>query len=68
VPCPKCNGEMETGFIPDFSYGAVLSSSWYEGEPEKNWLGNIKTKNIPKIAITTERCTKCGFLESYARP
>ena len=65
--CPKCSGEMEAGFIADLTYGAILASSWIEGEPEVNWRGTAKIKGKRKIDIATERCTKCGFLESYAR-
>ena len=68
MSCPKCNGDMEAGFVPDFSYGSVFCSSWVEGDAEKGWLGGVKTKNRTKIAITTYRCTNCGFLESYAQP
>ena len=68
MPCPKCDGEMQSGFIPDFSYGSVQASSWYEGEPDKNWMGNIKIKGRPSIPISSERCVECGFLELYARP
>jgi hypothetical protein len=58
---------METGFIPDMSYAAILSSSWVEGEPAKGFLGNIKLGGKRRIAAKTFRCTKCGYLESYAR-
>jgi hypothetical protein len=37
--CPKCQQEMEEGFIPDRSYGAILVGSWLEGAPEKGWTG-----------------------------
>lgn len=65
--CPKCSSAMEAGFIPDFTYGTILPSSWVEGVPEKNWRGLIKTRDRRNIAITAERCTGCGFLEMYAR-
>jgi predicted nucleic-acid-binding Zn-ribbon protein len=66
--CPKCQGAMETGFIPDSAYGAVLRTNWTEGEPETNFFGMLKIKGKRKIAITTDRCATCGYLESYARP
>jgi hypothetical protein len=67
--CPKCQSAMELGYIPDFSYAAVLRTKWTEGEPEKNFLGSsLKLKGKRQIEITTDRCTKCGYLESYARP
>jgi hypothetical protein len=66
--CPKCQGDMEAGFIPDFSYGTILQSNWFAGDAEKSWRGSIKTSGKRQIVITTDRCTKCGYLESYARP
>lgn len=66
--CPKCQGAMESGLVLDYSYGAILPLQWMEGAAEKNFLGNIKTKGRRRIAITAERCTRCGYLELYARP
>jgi predicted nucleic-acid-binding Zn-ribbon protein len=66
--CPKCQGAMETGYIPDANYGGVLRSSWTEGAPERNFFGLLKFKGKRQIATTTDRCTTCGYLESYARP
>ena len=44
MKCQKCNGEMETGFIPDYGYmNEIAQSQWIEGEPEKSW-GAIKQK------------------------
>jgi hypothetical protein len=58
---------MQPGFIPDFGYGSIQASSWIEGEPEKNWMGNVKTTGMARLAISTERCMSCGFLELYAK-
>jgi hypothetical protein len=64
--CPKCQTGMEKGFTPDFTYGTVMLGSWVEGELEKSWAGNLKTKGKRKIGITVYRCAGCGFLETYA--
>jgi phage FluMu protein Com len=67
IKCPKCNEEMEEGFIADYTHGAVLVSKWVEGEPEKSfWLGT-KTRGKEKVKVKTYRCSGCGYLESYAR-
>jgi len=65
--CPKCNGEMEEGFILDQTHGKQLVSSWIAGKPEKSfWLGtNINGK--AQHYIQTFRCADCGYLESYAQ-
>jgi hypothetical protein len=66
--CPKCQGAMETGFIPDCTQGGFIEGRWTEGQPEKGFLGGIKVSGKRQIVITTDRCTKCGYLESYAMP
>lgn len=60
--CPKCEGEMEEGFIVD-TWGRVgHGSSKQEWGNDRNFIGQLKTKK----QIATYRCTSCGFLESYA--
>lgn len=66
--CPKCNGEMEQGFVLDMTYGAQRVSEWVRGAPEKSFWTKIKAPATGRIPIGTLRCTSCGFLESYARP
>ena len=45
MKCQKCNGEMETGFIPDYGYmNEIAQSQWIEGEPEKSWGGVLSKK------------------------
>ncbi len=65
--CPKCQGAMEVGFVADYSYAAILPERWTEGSFEKSFLGNLKVKGRRQIEITTDRCTRCGYLEYYAR-
>jgi hypothetical protein len=65
--CPECGGEMEIGFIPDFTYGAVLPQRWSKDAPQKNWLAGVKFKRDQSRTIETYRCTSCGLLKSYAR-
>ena len=65
--CPKCQGRLEEGFIADAVSGGVFTSKWIEGEPERSLWSGIKTKGKRKVAISTFRCTNCGYLESYAK-
>jgi len=67
MSCPKCLGQMEAGFVPDFSYGVVLQASWTEGTPDKNFLGSIKVKGRRQIPLSADRCPRCGYVEIYAR-
>ena len=65
--CPKCESQMEEGFILDNSYGARLQSEWVEGEPEvSRWTG-VRLKGHEHVPVVTLRCVRCGYLESYAR-
>lgn len=64
--CPKCSGRMADGFVTDNTYGSVGVASWVAGIPEKSIWTGLKLKGRAKIAITTRRCERCGFLESYA--
>ena len=63
ITCPKCQGAMEQGFVAD----RVLTR-WIEGALETSVLGWPKIRGKRKIPISTNRCTKCGYLELYARP
>jgi hypothetical protein len=57
---------MEQGVIPDQGYGKVWASSWQQNN-ERGFFGGLKSWKVKRIEITAYRCTKCGYLESYAR-
>lgn len=61
--CPKCKGEMEEGGVfasqGDTSYG---TTRW--GQKKKVLIGWIWNNKKESVAF---RCTKCGYLESYAK-
>lgn len=65
--CPKCAGAMVDGYTVDQGdYGSTSVPSWREGEPKKSiWVG-LKLGGTTPIEITTWRCRRCGYLESYA--
>jgi hypothetical protein len=58
---------MDEGFIKDESHGAVRASTWVEGPPEKSFWTGTKTRGKKQVQVTTFRCQRCGFLESYAK-
>ena len=65
--CPRCEGTMLIGVVPDYGEGNFgLQSRWVEGRFEAKWYGTIKTKNRRVLLIDTYRCERCGYLESYA--
>ena len=59
---------MEAGLIPDEGYSHTFMSKWVEGIPEKGFFFGLKLKGRRQFAMTTYRCTACGYLESYAGP
>lgn len=66
--CSKCQGLMEEGFIPD-GIGALRASKiteWYEGIAESSIWTGVKVTGTAHYKVRTYRCTKCGYLESYA--
>jgi hypothetical protein len=74
LSCLRCQGVMETGFTVDTSTnGGRLVGSWMAGEPEySTFFGKVlpvlaKMKGRAAIHTVTYRCTRCGYLESYAR-
>ena len=66
--CPKCNGSMSEGFIVDHGdYGAAHVSTFQAGEPRKSFWTGLKQSKEDQIAVTTLRCGRFGYLESYAK-
>ena len=65
--CPKCGGEVETGFLLERAhYNAALVTQWVSGPPEKSFWTGLKLDARARYDVTTCRCKTCGFLESYA--
>lgn len=66
-PCPKCNGQMAQGFVPDYSYGAVVVGAWHGGLPKKSFWSRTKVPRAGTgMPIGAFRCEECGYLEFYA--
>ena len=58
---------MTDGFIVDEGHGTFARARWQEGQPVKNWWGSLKVRKKELIGVTTARCRRCGYLESYAK-
>ena len=65
--CPKCGGRMVEGFVIDEGYGTAHVSTWQEGEPRRSIWTGVKKSREDQAKVTTWRCGRCGYLESYAR-
>ena len=64
--CPKCEGQMERGFVCDHSLASDRLLQWVEGEPEKGGTTGLKLIGRKANEITrTDKCVKCGYLEFY---
>jgi hypothetical protein len=63
--CPKCDSQMEQGFVLDVIQRLV--SQWAPGAPVKAFWTGTKLPAGKLIPIGVFRCASCGFLESYAR-
>ena len=64
--CPKCQGEMFPGFIPDFGDQGARQSSFYAGDPRRAWFGGVKINENDAMPVGAYCCVACGFLEFYA--
>lgn len=66
LSCPKCSGSMETGLILDQTYGATVQTEWMEGDPKRSFWTGLQVRDRARHPVVTYRCTRCGYLESYA--
>jgi ribosomal protein L37E len=67
ISCPRCGGSMEQGYMVDVSYGHTAVPKWVEGEPVSSfWSSGLKLRGKEQRDVSTYRCQRCGYLESYA--
>jgi hypothetical protein len=57
---------MDDGFTLDHTHGEHKQAAWVEGPPQRSFWTGVKAPRAMQHPITTYRCTKCGYLESYA--
>ncbi len=58
---------MEPGFLIDHAHANMgTEQEWVEGDLEKRFWSGIRTKGRERFGVRTFRCTRCGYLESYA--
>ena len=57
---------MSAGFTFGKHQGGASVPSWIGGAPEKSLWTGVKLRGKTPLEITTWRCKRCGFLESYA--
>ena len=67
VDCLKCGGTMEEGLVIDQSLGSSAQQQWGSGKPERSAFEGTVPSSRRLCPVATYRCSKCGFLESYAK-
>ncbi|MGB1130014.1 MAG: hypothetical protein ACPG4K_08185 [Haloferula sp.] len=65
--CPKCEGRMEQGYVPDHAYSSILVGKWHPGPPPMAFWSETKAPAREGIPMGAFRCDQCGYLEFYAR-
>ena len=66
LECPRCGGSMEQGFIIDEGYGTKRPPKWAAGTPVFSMWTGLKLRGKEQLEVSTYRCHRCGYLESYA--
>ena len=73
--CPDCGGELEPGFIPEFSHpNRAQQPGGHPGLPSHHdtFFGievgeyELKVEQSKLIPVITYRCSQCHLLRSYA--
>lgn len=65
--CLRCQARMEAGFfLDDIDAEIHKAQEWVSGQPKRSWWAGLDLKGNERHAVTTYRCPKCGYLESYA--
>jgi len=59
---------MERGYVLEQTDSAMAQSAWIDGAPERSFWMGLKLKGHQRLPVVTNRCPKCGYLESYALP
>ena len=64
--CPKCQGAMSEGVIAERGDSGWTITSFLPGAPQvSRWFG-LKVRKKDLVPISSWRCGRCGYLESYA--
>ena len=64
--CAKCGADMEEGHIPEQPQGQRQIAMWSAGKPNLTVYSSARIISTQARPICAFRCTKCGYLESYA--
>jgi hypothetical protein len=57
---------MEPGYLVDEGHGTRSVPKWIAGDPQKSIWTGLKLRGRDRLEVSTYRCRRCGYLESYA--
>ena len=57
---------MSEGYVVDVGYGSTSVPKLVEGSPVKSIWTGLKLRGKEQLSVTSFRCRRCGYLESYA--
>jgi hypothetical protein len=57
---------MEPGYLIDQGYGSKTVPKWVAGLPRTSMWTGLKLRGLAQVDVSTYRCRRCGYLESYA--
>ncbi len=66
IECVRCRTHMESGWVADKTQAGLIQQNWSSGEPQPSFWTGLKAEKDQVVPVTTLRCPKCGYLESYA--
>ncbi len=65
--CARCGADMEEGHLLESGLGALGVMRWIAGAPARSSvLGVLRVPREKQRKVSSFRCSKCGYLESYA--
>jgi hypothetical protein len=68
VECIRCHAQMEVGYVLDATHSGYQQQNWSPGEPKSSFWTGLKLAKDQVLPVTTLKCPRCGYLESYAIP
>lgn len=68
IECIRCHAQMEVGYVLDASHSGYQQQNWSPGEPKPSFWTGLKLAKDQVLPVTTLKCPRCGYLESYAIP
>jgi len=67
LECPRCGKRLQPGFLLEKGDADRNSTTqWIEGLPDKSFWTGLTIKGRQSLPVSTFRCERCGYLESYA--